>query len=75
MHLGDALRLETPGGGGYGDPLERNVELVVEDVRREYYDRPAAARQYGVVMHPTTPEADLQKTAELRAQMRHERAT
>ena len=46
MQAGDSLRLETPGGGGYGDPQERPTELVLEDVRRGYYDREAAGRAY-----------------------------
>ena len=39
MQPGDSLRLETPGGGGYGSPLDRPSELVAQDVRRGYYDR------------------------------------
>ncbi len=46
MQAGDSLRLETPGGGGYGDPQERPRELVLEDVRRGYYDRETAERAY-----------------------------
>ena len=46
MRAGDSLRLETPGGGGYGDPLERPTESVLEDVRRGYYDQEAAKRAY-----------------------------
>ena len=46
MQAGDSLRLETPGGGGYGDPQDRPDELVLEDVRRGYYDREAAERTY-----------------------------
>ena len=46
MRAGDSLRLETPGGGGYGDPQERPEELVLEDVRRGYYDRETAERAY-----------------------------
>ena len=39
MQPGDILRLETPGGGGYGNPLDRPPERVAQDVRRGYYDR------------------------------------
>ena len=46
MQAGDSLRLEPPGGGGYGDPRERPEELVLEDVRRGYYDRETAERAY-----------------------------
>ena len=33
---GDTIRLETPGGGGYGNPLQRDVERVQQDVRMGY---------------------------------------
>ena len=48
MVAGDKLHLETPGGGGYGDPSKRSAELVLQDVRREYYSREVAQREYGV---------------------------
>ena len=46
MQAGDSLRLETPGGGGYGNPQQRPAELVLEDVRRGYYDRLEVERSY-----------------------------
>lgn len=50
MHLsrGQRVRLETPGGGGYGDPKERDPKKVVEDVRLGYVTPEAAERDYGV---------------------------
>lgn len=50
IHLrrGQKLRLETPGGGGYGDPLERDPDLVVRDVRRGFVSPERAASDYGV---------------------------
>ena len=42
MQAGDMLCLMTPGGGGYGDPFERPPALVLQDVRRGYYDRATA---------------------------------
>jgi N-methylhydantoinase B len=47
---GERLRLEMPGGGGYGDPLERPVEAVARDVADGLVSREAAARSYGVVL-------------------------
>jgi N-methylhydantoinase B len=38
------------GGGGYGDPLERDPERVAADVRQEYVSREEARRTYGVVV-------------------------
>ncbi len=40
---GDVFRLETPGGGGFGDPASRKPERVAADVN-EGYVTPAAAR-------------------------------
>lgn len=45
---GERLRLETPGGGGYGDPRERSPDAVRRDVRLGYLTAEAARRDYGV---------------------------
>ena len=47
---GQRLRLETPGGGGYGAPFERDPAAVAEDVRLGYVGAEAAARDYGVAL-------------------------
>jgi len=39
----------SPGGGGYGNPFERNVEQVVDDVRNRLVSIKAAREEYGVV--------------------------
>jgi len=44
---GDRVRVATPGGGGYGDPRQRDPALVAEDVREGYVSREAARRLYG----------------------------
>ena len=64
---GDALRMRSGGGGGYGTPLERPVEEVREDVRQGYVTVAAAASQYGVVVDPDTLALDPAATARLRA--------
>ena len=48
IHLdqGQRVRLETPGGGGYGDALKRNPKQVAEDVRLGYVTAEAAAKDY-----------------------------
>lgn len=46
---GDRLHIFTGGGGGYGDPLDRTAELVIEDVARGKVSVEAAARDYGLV--------------------------
>jgi N-methylhydantoinase B len=46
IRRGQKVRLETPGGGGFGDPLERDPERVARDVRLGYVTPEAAARDY-----------------------------
>jgi len=64
---GDAFRLRSGGGGGYGRPLERPVEDVREDVRQGYVSAHEAAVFYGVVIDETTFEVNEAATAMLRA--------
>jgi N-methylhydantoinase B len=47
---GALLRLRTTGGGGWGDPFEREPDLVLEDVLRGLVSIEAAERDYGVVI-------------------------
>ncbi|MGB0410662.1 MAG: hydantoinase B/oxoprolinase family protein [Pikeienuella sp.] len=44
---GDRVRVKTPGGGGYGDPAEREQTLIDEDVRLGRYAAEDAARLFG----------------------------
>jgi N-methylhydantoinase B len=50
LRAGDTFRLDTPGGGGYGDALRRDPERVLADVREGAVSREAAERDYGVVV-------------------------
>ncbi len=50
IRAGDKLHMFTGGGGGYGDPLERSVELVGQDVVNGKVTVEAALRDYGVVV-------------------------
>ena len=45
---GDEIRIDSAGGGGYGDPLERDPRLVVRDVAQGFISPEAAERRYGV---------------------------
>src|SRR5215472_13187211 len=47
---GDRVQLNPPGGGGYGDPFRRPLELVLNDVINGYVSLEAAEREYGVVI-------------------------
>ena len=50
LQAGDRVRMSTGGGGGYGDPRERPVELVQRDVIRGFVSRESARDDYGVVI-------------------------
>ena len=45
---GDRVILETGGGGGWGLPGERDIEMIQRDVRRGYITEEAAIADYGV---------------------------
>jgi N-methylhydantoinase B len=49
LQPGDRVRMATGGGGGYGDPRERPVELVRRDVVRGFVSLESARDDYGVV--------------------------
>lgn len=51
---GHRLVMETPGGGGLGDPRRRDPAMVERDVRNGYVSKEAAARVYGAVSVPGT---------------------
>jgi len=50
LRKGDRIRIESPGGGGYGPATERDADHVAEDVRLGFVSRDNAAAQYGVVL-------------------------
>jgi N-methylhydantoinase B len=52
LQPGDRVRMATGGGGGYGPPTERPVELVQRDVTRGFVSRESARKDYGVVVGP-----------------------
>ena len=70
------FRYLTNGGGGFGNPLEREPERVKVDVRDGYVTIEGATRDYGVVVKgdpdtdPEGLEVDVQATEELRKSMR-----
>jgi N-methylhydantoinase B len=50
LQAGDRVRMSTGGGGGYGDPKNRPVELVARDVIRGLVSRESAREDYGVAI-------------------------
>jgi N-methylhydantoinase B len=57
--------LRLPGGGGFFSPLERDPELVQQDVLNGYVSLQAAHDEYGVILNESL-EIDLQETERLR---------
>jgi N-methylhydantoinase B len=74
---GEIVRVCTTGGGGWGDPLEREPELVLQDVIDGKVSEHAARDDYGVVVHSDglTLVLDAAATQTLRAELRKKRAT
>lgn len=50
LRRGQRIRIDSPGGGGYGDPLERDPAAVARDVALGYVSCAAAQQGYGVVL-------------------------
>jgi len=63
---GDVVTIDAPGGGGYGNPLEREPELVVDDVIEGYISIESAQKDYGVAIDPATLKIDIEGTKRLR---------
>jgi N-methylhydantoinase B len=56
IRKGDEFRKPSAGGGGLGDPLERDPKLVHEDVTDGYVTLERAKKDYGVVIRAIDPE-------------------
>lgn len=69
----DVLVYWNGGGGGYGDPLERDPELVLKDVREGEVTIEYAKEAYGVVIDPKTLTIDSKGTEKQRKEMIEER--
>jgi N-methylhydantoinase B len=69
----DVMFLRQIGSGGYGDPLERDPNLVLQDVLGGSVSREAAEQVYGVLTDLERARVDESGTAALRARLRSER--
>ena len=71
-HLGegDTVEIYTTGGGGYGDPIDREPARVLEDLLDGRVSAEAARRDYGVVFDAAGRSVDGAATASLRARLR-----
>ena len=74
LDAGDVMEIRVGGGGGYGDPLERDPDRVARDVALGYQSIEAATLIYGVKLSPDG-SVDLDHTEALRQQLRSERAS
>jgi len=63
---GEIITFFNPGGGGYGNPLERDPEMVESDVINGYVSLEKAKEDYGAVIDPKTLKLDLDATKKLR---------
>jgi len=77
IHAGERIMYDYGGGGGWGDPLVREPQAVLDDVIDEYVSVEGASRDYGVVLtgslEELTLEIDEVATLALREQMGRER--
>jgi N-methylhydantoinase B len=72
LGAGDVLVLVTSGGGGYGDPLDREPDRVASDVHRGYVSSEAAADVYGVLVD-ANGNADERRSTARREEIREAR--
>jgi N-methylhydantoinase B len=70
LHPGEVFSLDTPGGGGLGNPLERDPQRVLNDVRNGYVTPDKAREAYRVVIDSVNGDftLNLVETRELRSQ-------
>jgi len=71
LKKGDIVVMESSGGGGFGDPLERDLAKVSCDVTHGLVSRKRAYRRYGLVWQ--TQKVDPHQTKILREQLRQKR--
>ncbi len=72
---GDRIRFRLGGGGGFGDPLDRDPNAVADDVREGLVSVGAAAADYGVVIDPDSFAVDLAATGAARLAARRQMLT
>ncbi|HOP85463.1 MAG TPA: hydantoinase B/oxoprolinase family protein [Syntrophorhabdaceae bacterium] len=63
---GDVVTIDAPGGGGYGNPFERDPEMVLNDVIEGYISIESAKNDYGVIINPSTLEINWEETRKIR---------
>ncbi len=69
LKAGDTVTINTGGGGGFGNPWERDIELVRRDVLDGYVTREGAERDYVVAFTANGLEVDIEATRHLRTEL------
>ena len=64
---GNVIQFESAGGGGYGDPLQRDPQTVAADVVNGYVSIEKALEDYGIVIDPLTLKVDSAETNKVRS--------
>jgi N-methylhydantoinase B len=72
---GDSYSAECPGGGGWGNPLERDPKAVMDDVLDGFVSRQKAKSEYGVVLTRKGDEVDVKSTKKLRRELKKRKNT
>lgn len=75
LAAGDVFCYSFQGGGGFGDPLDRTVDEVLDDVTQGWVSPDSAERHYGVVIDPGTGTVDEPASETLRSERRSTWAT
>nr|MBA3775222.1 hydantoinase B/oxoprolinase family protein [Betaproteobacteria bacterium] len=57
MQEGDRIHVSTPGGGGYGDPRERDAAAIAQDLARGYYTPQQIEDKFGAAVS-SSPRGD-----------------
>jgi N-methylhydantoinase B len=74
MQAGERVMFNYGGGGGWGNPLDRDPQAVLDDVLDEYVSVEGARRDYGVVLTGSLEDLTLvlddTETEQLRSEMR-----
>lgn len=75
LNNGEGFLVESCGGGGWGDPLDRDPKSVLCDVLDGYVSIAGARQDYGVMIHPKTMTIEDQRTKSERQSLRAARLT
>jgi N-methylhydantoinase B len=69
----DIVSIRSGGGGGWGDPLERDPQLVLEDYKDGLISLETANKSYGIIINLEKLIVDLEATKKLKEEMRRKR--